>query len=199
MSEESPLCPIWKTPASCHLVPNTFACIYDSPRAGGRYWITHLAMEVLKHRDEAFKARLTSWLFERRNSGEDCPKVYARDFNSISERTTLSMEARALNLLVYMTRQLPNQAELFEYETQVKTADYYNDRRRPLIVRHWEVLAWSESSEPEHVCNLLEYLVDKGCLERVRGGATLLRYRITATGWEALEPPDPPTGKIGFK
>ena len=81
----------------------------------------------------------------------------------------------------------------------MESEDYYDDRRRPLIVRHWEILAWSESSKPKHVCNLLDYLVDKGCLERVRGGATLLRYRITATGWEVLAPPSPATGKIGFR
>ena len=76
--------------------------------------------------------------------------------------------------------------------------DYYDARRRPLIVRHWEMLAWSESSKTEHVCGVLNYLVDTGYLERVQGGATLLRYRVTATGWGVLEPPDPPTGKIGF-
>ena len=108
------------------------------------------------------------------------------------------MEDRALNLLVYIRRQLPDAADLFEYEIQVEAEDYYNDRRRPLIVRHWAVLAESEPREPEHVCTVLKYLVDKGYLEKVGGGATLLRYRITATGWAVLEPPSPPPRKIGF-
>ena len=158
MRKELPLCPIWKTPASGNRVPNTFACIYDSPRVGGRYWIAQLAIEVLKHRDEAFKSRLTSWLYERRKSGKECPRVYARDFDSIGERNRLSMEARALNLLVYISGQLPDQAERFEYEAQVESEDYYDARRRPLIVRHWEMLACSESSKVEHVCNLLDFL-----------------------------------------
>ena len=198
MTDGSAACPIWHTVVPYEHTEGD-ATIYDSPRAGGRYWISDRAITVLENRnDEIFKVHLTSWLIEKRKAGEDCPKVYGRDLDPIAERKRLSMEARALNLLVYVTRQLPNQAELFEYETQVESKDYYDDRRRPLIVRHWEMLAWSESSEPEHVCNLLDYLVDKGCLERVQGGATLLRYRITATGWEVLEPPDPPTGKIGF-
>ena len=196
-------CPTWHT-----VVPYEHAggdaTIYDSPRAGGRYWITGRAFTLLENRnDEAFRLRLTSWLVEKRKAGEDCPKVYPHDLDSIAERDRLSMEARALNLLVYMSHKLPDAAELFEYEIQVEPSDYDDDRRRPLIVRHWEMLAWSESSKLEHVCTLLDYLVDRGRLEKVRGGATLLRYRITASGWAAVEPtcepPSPPARKIGFR
>ena len=195
-------CPIWLTRVPYEDTGGD-ATIYDSPRAGGRYWITGRAFTVLEDCDDAFRDLLTSWLVDKRKAGEDCPKVYTRDLDSIAGRSKLSMEARALNLLVYISRELPDQAELFEYETQVESEDYYDDQRRPLIVCHWHLLAWSESRESEHVCNLLDYLVDTGCLERVRGGATLLRYRITAIGWAALEPssepPSPPTRKIGFR
>lgn len=198
MHDGSAACPIWHTVVPYEHTEGD-AIIYDSPRAGGRYWISDRAITELGNRDdEAFKVHLTSWLVDKRQAGDDCPKVHGHDLGPVAERKRLSMENRALRLLVYISGQLPDQAELFQYETQVEAADYYDDRRRPLIVRHWEMLAWSESRETEHVCILLDYLIDKGCLERVRGGATLLRYRITATGWQILEPPDPPTSKIGF-
>ena len=190
-------CRIWGTPA-IYEENRGVSIICDSPRAGGRYWIGNQAVEVLKYKDEAFKIRLTSWLVDQRKEGVDCPKVYAQYFDSISERNRLSMPTRGLNLLVYISRQLPDEAELFEYEIQVESEDYFDDQRRSLIVRHWEMLTESESREPEHVCTLLDYLVDKGCLEKVRAGATLLKYRITANGWAVLESPSPPTRKIGF-
>ena len=164
MPDGSAPCPIWHTVVPYEHTEGA-ATIYDSPRAGGRYWIACRAITLLEDCDDAFRVLLTSWLVEKRKSGEDCPKVYGRDLDSIAGRNRLSMAARGLNLLVYISRKLPDQAELFEYEVQVEAADYYNDRRRPLIVRHWEVLAWSESSKAEHVCNLLEY----PCGDRVSG------------------------------
>ena len=181
MREESPLCPIWKTPASCHLVPNTLTWIYDSARAGGSYCIDHIAMEILKHRDETFKSLLTSWLIEKRKAGEEYPKVYARDFDSIGERKRLLMEARALNLLVYISRSLADEADVFEYGS-----------------RELEMLAWSESTSPVQLINVLTHLEEKGYLEKLEGwpGAA---YRITANGREVLEAPQRQKRKIGFR
>ena len=195
-------CPIWRTPATHERFAPGIDLTCNSPRTGGRYWITERTLVVLHHQDEPFKTRLTSWLVECRRRGEDCPKVSTNEFDSISKRSLLSLKDRTLNLLVYISRELADPADLFEYEIQVNSEDYYDDQRRSRIIRYLEMLAWSESSKPEQVCTLLDYLTDTGCLERVRGGATLLKYRITATGWEVLEQTcesaSPPTRKIGF-
>lgn len=196
-------CPIWGTPATHECFTPGVDLTCNSPRAGGRYWMTERALVVLHHREKGFKTRLTSWLVECRKAGENCPKVTTNEFDMISKRKLLSLKERALNLLMFISRKLPDAADLFEYEKQVEAEDYYDDQRRSLIVRHWEMLAESESSKAEQIWTLLGYLVDTGCLARVGGGATLLRYRITATGWEVLEPSSnpssPPARKIGFR
>ena len=84
-----------------------------------------MAMNVVAHCDKAFRARLTSWLIERRRAGEDRPKVYARNLESIKKRNILPVKDRALNLLVYISRTMPDMANDFWYETKVDSADYY--------------------------------------------------------------------------
>ena len=68
MPDGSAACPIWHTVVPYEHTAGD-ATIYDSPRAGGRYWISGRAFAVLENRgDEAFKVRLTSWLIEKRKS-----------------------------------------------------------------------------------------------------------------------------------
>ena len=187
MPEGNGRCPIWHTPATSYLVPDVFAFVCDSPRAGGRYWIAQIAMTVLKHRNEQDRALLTSWLVERRRAGEDCPKVYGHDLDSTIKRERLLTDERATNLLVYIRRALPDPADNFEYERQVESSDYYDDHRRLWIVREWEMMAWSETIEPELLVNLLEDLEEKGYLATAGRGTTRLKYRITAQGHEYLQ------------
>ena len=195
-------CPIWDTPATHERFTPGIDLTCNSPRTGGRYWMSERTLVLVHHRDEAFKTRLTSWLVECRRRGEDCPKVSTNEFDSISKRSLLSVKERALNLLVYISCELTDPADLFEYQVQMNSEDYYDDQRRSGIIRHLEMLAWSESSKPEQVCNLLDYLTDTGCLQKVGGRAIRLRYRITATGWVVLEQvcesPGLPDRKIGF-
>ena len=73
MSKHS-ACPIWNTPASTEPLTSDGITV-DSPRAGGRYFITGRATETLKTHDENLKARLTSWLIEQHRLGVDCGAV----------------------------------------------------------------------------------------------------------------------------
>ena len=91
------------------------------------------------------------------------------------------MEARALNLLVYIRGQLADEADNFEYGN-----------------RESEMLAWSESTSPVQLMNVLNHLEEKRYLKKVAGGRGAV-WRITAYGRAALEPPTPPTRKIGFR
>lgn len=180
MSDGPALCPIWLTPVPYEHTEGD-ATIYNSPRAGGRYWITGSAHAVLEGCDETLRVLLTSWLVEKRKAGETCPKVYARDLDSIAGRNRLSIEARGLNLLVYIRRALADEADVFEYGNREK-----------------EMLAWAESTSPVQLINVLTHLEEKGYLEKLTGwpGAA---YRITANGRAALEAPQRQKRKIGFR
>ena len=87
------------------------------------------------------------------------------------------MEDRALNLLVYIRRALPDEADNFEYGN-----------------RELEMLAWSESTNPVQLMNVLTYLEEKGYLKEVEGWRGAM-YRITASGHDYLSAILPPAGE----
>ena len=70
-------CPIWNTPAA--LFPcNRDGSVIDSPRAGGRYFVSGTAKTILQNPEdhgELLQIRLTTWLVEQRGLGNDCPEI----------------------------------------------------------------------------------------------------------------------------
>ena len=65
-------CPIWGKGyrAEVSKVPGTRQFSVKSDRAGGAYRITGKAQELLEEKDEAWKARLTTWLIDQRVQGD---------------------------------------------------------------------------------------------------------------------------------
>ena len=182
MSEHSG-CRIWSTPASSE--PRTgHGVTVDSPRAGGRYFISDTAAKILESRDENLKARLTSWLIEQRRWGVDCPKIFSTSVGEIEQRRSLSIRQRADNLLRYIQRQLPHIGMdfYFEMDRNIFTESKGNKWAR----RFMEMLAWSESAKVEELIYLLDYLESESCLQRIKHGATCLRYRLTVRGHSYL-------------
>ena len=68
-------CQIWRTPAIKDSGNGRDGSTIDSPRAGGEYFISGTATQVLQSRDGLFKARLTSWLVEQRRLGDPCLRL----------------------------------------------------------------------------------------------------------------------------
>ena len=176
-------CPIWRTAAS--IEPRTgHGVTVDSPRAGGRYFITDTEIAVLKHRDRTVHPRLTSWLIEQRRFGFDCPIIYSDTVNQIEHRRQLSVQQRADNLLRYIRRQISNIGANFLFETQ-------RDRiRNPQsdweYTRYMEMLAWSESIKMQELKYLLKYLTSQSWLEQIHYGSTCLKYSLTVRGYSYL-------------
>ena len=84
MNEDS-ACPIWGTAATEYSTNGRDGREVDSPRAGGRYFVSRTAEAILKSRDASLKARLTTWLIDQRRLGVDCPEV---DSNTIKDAET---------------------------------------------------------------------------------------------------------------
>jgi hypothetical protein len=74
----------------------------DSPRAGGRYFISGTASAILKNWDEHQKTVLTSWLVEQRRLGVSCPEVLSTTLEEIAKRRPMSVHDRADSLLRYL-------------------------------------------------------------------------------------------------
>ena len=123
---ENVICLIWSTPASEPWEHTHNGVSVDSPRAGGRYFITKRAQEMLEaqrsshsslniprtledvHEDEKRRkfnrlaARLTSWLIEQRRSGNEHPIIEEKTIEEMELRHDLRFHERADRLLHYI-------------------------------------------------------------------------------------------------
>ena len=148
-----PSCPIWGTPltASHSSAPTRLGLSVDSPRAGGRYFISDEARWALQAKGDHYKARLTSWLVDQRRLGVDSPDVTTATVHQIEHQPPLSIRERADRLLRRISSRLPNIAGTFVH---------YDEDELP-----WQ-LAWSESIERDEVDYLLDYLRNSGWVDR---------------------------------
>ena len=99
---EVPVCPIWSTTASIEKIKTGDGETVDSPRAGGKYFISRRAKIALKNRDVRLKARLTTWLIEQRRLGVQCPRITNEILREVEQRRLLSVQERAHRLLRYL-------------------------------------------------------------------------------------------------
>ena len=106
MNEEL-TCPIWGTPATEYSTHGRDGGDVDSPRAGGRYFISGTAVAILKSRDASLKARLTTWLIDQRHLGIDCPEVDSNTIKDAEARRPLPIRQRADRYLRYLASLAP--------------------------------------------------------------------------------------------
>ena len=106
MNEDS-TCPIWGTPTTELRPPGLDGRVADSPRAGGRYFITGSAETILRNRDASVKARLTTWLVDQRRLGVDCPEVDSNTIKDSEIRRPSPLPERANRFLRFLADQEP--------------------------------------------------------------------------------------------
>ena len=104
MSNTNP-CPIWETQATTR-ADRRDGQYADSPRAGGRYFISRHAEVNLRNDYEAVKARLTTWLVDQRRLGVECPEIMSATIDEVTRRQPLRVYERADRLLAYIETQL---------------------------------------------------------------------------------------------
>ena len=99
---ENARCPIWGTPATEYPSRGGDRRAIDSPRAGGRYFMTGTAESMLQSRDASLKARLTTWLIDQRQLGIDHPEVNSDTIKEAEARRPLPIRERADRYLRYL-------------------------------------------------------------------------------------------------
>lgn len=177
-------CPIWNTPAASEPQTDRDGTTVDSPRAGGRYFIAGSATAKLKRAEESAKMLLTSWLIEQRRLGVHCPEISSVTIDQMEQRRRLSIHQRANQLLRYIQERLPDIGSVFSFETHVSVIE--DHQITGWTKRYQHMLAWSESSNVEELIFLLDFLESSSWLEKLPGGATLLNYRVTVSGYSYL-------------
>jgi hypothetical protein len=155
MSSEKKPCPIWGTPAQS-LPPTRDGHDIESPRAGGRYFISGTAAAMLKSWGEPKRILLTSWLVEQRRLGVPCPEISSVTLDEAKQRRPLSVHDRADNLL----RHLHTKSDLLG--TVVKFYALDNTKTQEA---EYELLAWTGSRQISEVITLAEYCNQEGWIE----------------------------------
>lgn len=166
MNGESP-CPIWNTPASEESAHDRDGKLMDSPRAGGRYFITRSAIRCLPRANARVKARLTSWLVDQRRLGVKCPEIDSNTITMAEQKKDLPVHERADRLLRYIedqTEDIGCSLSFFPYDIS-KSA----------------IVAWSESVERREVEALLGYLNEQGWIK-----SDIHYYALTLQGHARL-------------
>lgn len=96
-------CAIWGTPAT-EIARDLDGQAIDSPRVGGRYYITDTARMALERRAERLKVRLTTWLVEERRSGNQCPRITQDTADEAEQWRDMALADRADAILRYLAK-----------------------------------------------------------------------------------------------
>ena len=145
-----PRCAIWNTVATDESEVGRDGFSLNSPRAGGRYFISGSAAATVASRDERVKARLTSWLVDQRRSGIRCPEVTTSSIDDAARCRDLTVRQRVDRLLGFIAERSPRIGAPFSLTSQETTC---------------AAMAWSESTNMDEVRFLLGYIEKRGWLE----------------------------------
>jgi hypothetical protein len=166
-------CAIWKTSAQLLESAGEFQ-VFDSPRAGGKYWISGTAIgQVLSFNDHA-KRLLTTWICEQRRAGVEIPKVQSRVLELIKSRQPLPIMTRMTLALHYLGLHI----------TQLGDSLILGGEDATLSL---ELLAETESQSTKELLQLLHMLEEAGFVQGFfprDGGANV---RPTVAGWQELD------------
>jgi nucleoside 2-deoxyribosyltransferase len=166
-------CIIWKTPAELLEKAGDHE-VFDSPRAGGQYWISGTGSGQVLPLTDLAKRLLTTWLCEQRRTGVQIPRIQSNVLDIIGARQSLSVPTRltrSLQVLGNDIRELGSYLVL-THESEPDTLRY---------------LAETESKNFGELIELFEMLNKTGHIEGtffLGGGANV---RPTALGWQEIE------------
>jgi hypothetical protein len=166
-------CAIWGTAAQVITNAGQYR-VYDSPRAGGKYWISGTGEATVNSFNQRAKRLLTTWLCEQRRAGVEEPRIDSDVLEVIKVRQPLLFMDRFTAALRYLGGRI---TELGAYLTFGESED-----RDTFLL-----LAETESSTIEELHELFRLLTETGYVEGelFMGGAG--QFRPTARGWEELD------------
>lgn len=167
-------CAIWGT--SADVTRQGDGLLIDSPRAGGKYYISDSAQEILKSKTEKQKAMLTTWLVDQRRLGVDEPRVSSDVFDDAAIRKQLRVGERRDRMLMFI---------------ESKTEHFWQDvlwanNGREGKFNGYELLAWTESTKDEELRGLKELCADEYFVKSKSDTSDHAVY-LTAKGYSHLD------------
>ncbi len=175
-------CPIWGTPATLAL--EKYGRYVDSPRAGGRYFISGLAEVVLGNCDDRVKVRLTTWLVEQRRLGISCPEIDTETINDAEQQRDTDVSDRADGILRYLATRSEILGTRIAYRILVKLSDEI--QLDDLYKSYFEILSHSGCVGYDDFLFLLNYLQKCGLIECSGTTNPIQKCALTVDGYARL-------------
>jgi nucleoside 2-deoxyribosyltransferase len=166
-------CPIWKTSAQILENAGDYQVV-DSPRAGGKYWISGTAIAQVGSLTDNAKRLLTTWICEQRQAGLEAPKVQSNIVALIKSRQVLPVMSRMVAALKYLAVHI----------TQLGDRLNFGDDQDLHTMR---LLAETESKNAGEVFEIFQMLENTGLVNGsffIGGGGAV---RPTVRGWQELD------------
>ncbi len=165
-------CAIWGTPAQTLEKAGDFE-VFDSPRAGGKYWISGIGLGQLISFTDNAKLLLTTWLCEQRGAGTDVPKIESNVLDLIKTRRRLSVTKRLTSALLFLGRNVP--------QLGASISIGGNDQNTMRFLAETESLGLQETS------SLLAMLRDMGFVQGAFSHSGFANVQPSVKGWHELE------------
>ena len=174
----SATCPIWNTPAT-EISRDIEKTYYDSPRAGGRYCISDMAIALLEKGNvtPSQRACLTTWLHNQREAGTKCPFISAAFVRHLSSLRPLTTTERIERALLYFNKRIRIGGKI-----TITPPTFPTDRPDDLML-----MLLTESPTSDELVALLEMLSEMGWLAERDSTMTGHNFAPTANGWIKIE------------
>ena len=166
-------CAIWNTPAELLESRGGEFDVYDSPRAGGQYWISGMATAILGTLTDPAKRLLTTWLCEQRRTGVEVPKVQSDVLDLIKTRRSLPVTKKLSAALLFIGENIKELGERIWIGVEGAAS--------------LQCMAETEAVSPQELYHLLEMLRDTGYLEGAYSPGGAANVEPTVGGWRELE------------
>ena len=194
MTSEIAACRIWGQDYAAvgQSIPDpSKVVVTESDRAGGGYVILGGVGRHIAGLEDSEKARLTTWLVDQRLQGNLRPVVTEEIVEYAVKKHRLPIDERAGRLLRFLSRQTIVAGEfipLFQHSRELPRDPFgspiYPDM--PTNPTFLAAMAWSESTSPEEVSYLLDYLEEEGWIQESHKGSGPIprsrQHRVTVSG-----------------
>jgi len=170
-------CPIWGTPAQSIEKGKDYE-VLDSPRAGGKYWISGSALGQIIPLNDNARMLLTTWLCEQRLAGADIPKIQLNVLDLLKSRRRLSVPKRLTAGLSFVGRNVHDLGA---------SITIGGDNHETL-----KFFAETESRNLSETSALLTMLRDQGLVQGAFSASGIINARPSVAGWYELERLDRP-------
>ena len=168
--------------------------VEGSGRAGGNYWLgPEITMDLrfgigrLGDIEERHKSRITTWLVDQRRLGNTSPTITPAVIDASKTARPLSVHERADRLLRFLVAETTRVGETVRFEEPSLGGMLGRPEVSEAVRTLWLSLAHSESTEPNEIGFLQDYLVRKEWIALYgphRNGTG--QFVVTVLGYERI-------------